>query len=74
MQYIAIAGEATATAIYCYWWFPNTPKWQVTNHFDITLKDGRTIETDGRQTAISELRDRQWLIVHEHVSVPLPPL
>src|SRR5437867_469989 len=27
VQCIAIGGEATAVAIYCQWWFPNTPKW-----------------------------------------------
>jgi amino acid transporter, AAT family len=26
-QCIAMGGEATAIAIYCQWWFPNTPKW-----------------------------------------------
>lgn len=26
-QSIAIGAEATAIAIYCQWWFPNTPKW-----------------------------------------------
>ena len=26
-QCIAIGGEATAVAIYCQWWFPDTPKW-----------------------------------------------
>jgi AAT family amino acid transporter len=26
-QCIAIGGEATAIAIYCQWWFPDTPKW-----------------------------------------------
>lgn len=26
-QCIAIGGEATAVAIYCQWWFPNTPQW-----------------------------------------------
>ena len=26
-QCIAIGGEATAIAIYCQWWFPQTPKW-----------------------------------------------
>lgn len=26
-QCIAIGGEATAIAIYCQWWFPNTPQW-----------------------------------------------
>jgi L-asparagine transporter-like permease len=26
-QVIAIGGEAVAIAIYCQWWFPNTPQW-----------------------------------------------
>ncbi len=26
-QCVAIGGEATAIAIYCQWWFPNTPQW-----------------------------------------------
>ncbi len=26
-QSIAIGGEAVAVAIYCQWWFPNTPQW-----------------------------------------------
>jgi hypothetical protein len=26
-QCVATGGEATAIAIYCQWWFPNTPKW-----------------------------------------------
>jgi AAT family amino acid transporter len=26
-QCVAIGGEATAIAIYCRWWFPNTPQW-----------------------------------------------
>lgn len=26
-QCLAIGGEATAIAIYCQWWFPNSPKW-----------------------------------------------
>jgi ketosteroid isomerase-like protein len=46
----------------------------LTEHFSTTLKDGRTIEIEGRHTAIWEKRNSKWLIVHEHVSAPLPPL
>jgi ketosteroid isomerase-like protein len=37
-----------------------------------TLKAGGTTELDARHTAIWERRGGQWLIVHEHISVPLP--
>ena len=37
-----------------------------------TLKAGGTTELNARHTAIWERRGGQWLIVHEHVSVPLP--
>ena len=37
-----------------------------------TLKAGGTTQLDARHTAIWERRGGQWLIVHEHVSVPLP--
>jgi ketosteroid isomerase-like protein len=30
------------------------------------------MEVDGRHTAIWEKRGAKWLIVHEHVSAPLP--
>jgi AAT family amino acid transporter len=36
-QCIAIGGEATAIAIYCQWWFPNTPKWLWILAFSIAL-------------------------------------
>ncbi|HMH44847.1 MAG TPA: nuclear transport factor 2 family protein [Pyrinomonadaceae bacterium] len=34
-------------------------------------KDGTPVEFDGRHTAVWEKRERQWLIIHEHVSKPL---
>jgi AAT family amino acid transporter len=36
-QCVAIGGEATAIAIYCQWWFPNTPKWFWIGAFTIAL-------------------------------------
>lgn len=36
-QCIAIGGEATAIAIYCQWWFPDTPKWLWILGFSIAL-------------------------------------
>ena len=36
-QCIAIGGEAVAIAIYCQWWFPNTPKWLWILGFSIAL-------------------------------------
>ena len=36
-QCVAIGGEATAIAIYCQWWFPNTPKWLWILAFSIAL-------------------------------------
>lgn len=36
-----------------------------------TLKAGGTMELDARHTAIWEKRPEGWLVVHEHVSVPL---
>src|SRR5580704_13202141 len=36
-QSIAIGGEATAIAIYCQWWFPNTPKWLWILGFSVAL-------------------------------------
>ena len=40
-------------------------------HFSGVLKDGTKAELDGRHTAIWEKQKGEWLIVHEHVSVPL---
>ncbi|HEV2351634.1 MAG TPA: nuclear transport factor 2 family protein [Terriglobia bacterium] len=44
-------------------------------HFDMKTKSGAAKSLDGRWTLIWEKRGRGWLIVHEHVSVPLasPP-
>ena len=36
-QCIAIGNEAIAIAIYCQWWFPNTPKWLWICAFSIAL-------------------------------------
>ena len=38
----------------------------------IHRKDGKTMELTGRHTAIWEKRGAHWIIVHEHVSAPLP--
>ncbi len=43
----------------------------VSMHFSETLKDGKTMEMELRETAIWERRGGKWLIVHEHVSAPL---
>lgn len=42
-----------------------------TFHLIITPKEGDPTETDIRHTAIWEKRSGKWLIVHEHVSVPM---
>lgn len=44
----------------------------VTFHLSSALKAGGATELDARHTAIWERRGGRWLIVHEHVSVPLP--
>jgi len=44
----------------------------VSLHLSLTFKDGKTEEFDARHTAIWEKRSGKWLIVHEHVSVPMP--
>lgn len=36
-QCIAIGGEAVAIAIYCQWWFPNTPNWLWIVAFSVAL-------------------------------------
>lgn len=43
-----------------------------TFHGAVTQKDGQTMNFDGRHTAIWEKRGEHWIIVHEHVSAPLP--
>ncbi len=39
---------------------------------DISTKDGSHESLDGRWTVVWEKRGNDWLIVHEHVSAPLP--
>lgn len=36
------------------------------------MKDGSKIDLPGRQTSIWEKRKEGWMIVHEHISTPLP--
>jgi uncharacterized protein (TIGR02246 family) len=43
----------------------------LTFHISATLKDGKQMELDCRQTSIWEKRKGGWVIVHEHISVPL---
>ncbi len=43
-----------------------------TLHFDLTTKGGAKMPLDGRWTLIWEKQGANWLIVHEHVSAPLP--
>jgi ketosteroid isomerase-like protein len=38
---------------------------------DITNKQGATSHLDGRWTMVLEKRPKGWIVVHEHVSVPL---
>ena len=40
---------------------------------DLGLKDGAKETMDGRWTVVWEKRGKDWLIVHEHVSAPIPP-
>lgn len=44
----------------------------VTFHLSAKPKAGGAMEVDCRHTAIWEKRGAKWLIVHEHVSAPLP--
>ena len=40
-------------------------------HFYEKTKDGKTMEADLRYTGIWERRGVRWLLVHEHLSVPM---
>jgi ketosteroid isomerase-like protein len=40
-------------------------------HISITGKDGKTSEIEVRYTGIWERRGANWLLVHEHLSVPM---
>jgi hemoglobin len=43
-----------------------------TLHFDLATKSGTRMPLEARWTLIWERRGAKWLIVHEHVSAPLP--
>lgn len=40
-------------------------------HLDMVRKDGTPVSMDVRWTGVWEQKDGRWLIVHEHVSVPM---
>ena len=40
---------------------------------DLVKKVGGTEHMQGRYTAVLEKRGKEWLVVHEHMSVPPPP-
>jgi ketosteroid isomerase-like protein len=40
-------------------------------HFTAKMKDGKTIDTPVRYTGIWEKHGKTWLLVHEHLSVPM---
>jgi ketosteroid isomerase-like protein len=40
-------------------------------HISSTTKDGKTSDADVRYTGIWERRGASWLLVHEHLSVPM---
>jgi ketosteroid isomerase-like protein len=40
-------------------------------HVSMTTKDGKSSEADVRYTGIWEHRGSSWLLVHEHLSVPM---
>lgn len=42
-------------------------------HAELLKKDGSKDTMDGRWTAVWEKRGDDWIIVHDHFSVPLPP-
>ena len=42
-----------------------------TVHLDITPKQGNSMTLDVRWTVLWQKQEKQWLIVHEHVSAPL---
>jgi ketosteroid isomerase-like protein len=41
-------------------------------HLAANMKDGHTIDTQLRYTGIWEKHGKTWLLVHEHISAPLP--
>jgi len=44
-----------------------------TMHFGIEPRKGAVMNGDGRMTQIWERRGDNWLIVHEHISMPMEP-
>jgi ketosteroid isomerase-like protein len=40
---------------------------------DLVKKAGDSEHIEGRYTAVLEKRGKEWLVVHEHMSVPPPP-
>lgn len=44
-----------------------------TLRFDMLTKGGAKVPLDARWTLVWEKRGKDWLVVHEHTSVPLPP-
>jgi ketosteroid isomerase-like protein len=40
-------------------------------HLVVKMKDGKTLDSPVRYTGIWEKQGKSWLIVHEHLSVPL---
>jgi ketosteroid isomerase-like protein len=44
----------------------------LTLHLSAVHKTGGPLELDARHTAILEKRGGRWVIVHEHISAPLP--
>ena len=40
---------------------------------ELTKKDGSKENPEGRYTAVLEKRGHQWLVIHEHMSLPAPP-
>jgi len=40
---------------------------------ELTKKDGSKENPEGRYTAVLEKRGQQWLLIHEHMSLPAPP-
>lgn len=51
----------------------NTAWGTATWHGDLLKKDGTKQPVDGRYTCVWEKRGKEWLLVHEHMSVPLGP-
>jgi ketosteroid isomerase-like protein len=54
-------------------WRHGTLAWTtVSMHFSEKTKDGKSSEADVRYTGIWEKRGKAWVLVHEHLSVPMP--